>query len=160
MADDTGAALLPSAHAVFAQLTQLVGPWHGTTASGHALTVAYRLVAARTVLVETWMFASGDEALTLYYCDGPHLLATHYCPLGNQPRLRWQPAHDPRHVFTCFDATNLPTPATAHQQQFVIHLLSPTTFLRSETYAQDGRTSTEAVTYHRTLGARATVAPD
>jgi len=34
--------------------------------------------------------------VTVYHMDGPDLIATHYCALGNQPRLKYQGGKDPK----------------------------------------------------------------
>jgi hypothetical protein len=72
----------------FEALKKLCGEWKGTTANGGAEKITYRLIAADTVLLEAWVLSSGREALTVYHRDGDDLIATHYCPRGNQPRLK------------------------------------------------------------------------
>lgn len=73
---------------VFNQLKSLVGAWEGKTETGRLLRVDYKLSAGETVLVETWTLGAGRESMTLYHMDNQDLVATHYCPIGNQPRLR------------------------------------------------------------------------
>jgi hypothetical protein len=77
-----------NARSVFAKLQTLVGEWEGKTEAGRVLKVSYRLTANNTVLVETWTLGPQRESLTLYHMDNESLIATHYCALGNQPRLR------------------------------------------------------------------------
>ena len=87
----TAAAAEPiTPRAAFAQLQTLVGEWEGKTEKGRALKVSYRLTANNTVLIETWTLGPTRESLTLYHMDNESLIATHYCPLGNQPRLRFK----------------------------------------------------------------------
>ena len=38
-------------------------------------------------MVERWLTPSGTHSITVYHLDGEHLVATHYCPQGNQPTL-------------------------------------------------------------------------
>ena len=138
------------APAVFEQLKSLVGEWKGTTPKGRELSVSYRLTAAGTVLVETWALGPGRESMTVYHLDRDDLVATHYCPIGNQPSLRLKlPAAPARFEFTFSSATNLPDPKAPHQHSFAVELLGPDRFTRSETYFENGAGEPEAVTYSR-----------
>lgn len=136
---------------VFEELKKsLVGVWEGKTEAGRQLQVAFRLVAADTVLVETWTLAPGHEALTLYHIDHEMLMATHYCPLGNQPRLVLkEPVLEGSYAFEFVSATDLASPAEAHQHRFEIKLLGADSFWRSETYVDNGAEETEGATYAR-----------
>jgi len=139
----------------FERLKSLVGEWRGTTETGRELGVTYRLSANDTVLVETWRLGPTRESLTLYHLDGARLLATHYCPIGNQPRLvlSAQPGAD-RYDFTFESATNLPDAAAAHQVRFTLELDGPDAMTRSETYAEAGEEGAEAVRYTRVAAPR------
>ena len=138
------------ARAVFAKLQTLVGEWEGKTAAGRALKVSYRLTAANTVLVETWTLGPQRESLTLYYMDNESLLATHYCPVGNQPRLRFKEGGSASlFAFEFVSATNLPKPEVAHQHRFEMELLDANSFARSETYLENGKGEPERIVYAR-----------
>jgi hypothetical protein len=135
---------------VFEQLKTLSGEWQGKTEAGRLFKVSFRLVANKTVLVEDWQLAPGRESLTLYHMDGKNLIATHYCPLGNQPRLQLRaPSSAASFVFTFLSATNLPSPDAAHQDEFDIQLLGADAFSRSETYLENGKGAPEKATFAR-----------
>ncbi len=132
---------------VFAQLQKLGGDWTGTTATGRTFDVSYRLTASGTVLVETWTMGSGRESMTLYHLDGDVLMATHYCPQGNQPRLRYVPGVDPAKLsFEFFDGTNLNVAEKWHQHSFWLKLIGPDAFSRAETYIENGTTAPDPTT--------------
>ena len=138
------------ARAVFAKLQTLVGDWEGKTEKGRALKVSYRLTANNTVLVETWTLGPQRESLTLYHMDNESLIATHYCALGNQPRLRFKEGGSASvFVFEFVSATNLPKPEAAHQARFEMELLQPNSFARSETYLENGAGEAERIVYSR-----------
>jgi hypothetical protein len=100
-----------NARTAFAQLQTLVGEWEGKTEAGRSLKVSYRLTANNTVLVETWTLGPQRESLKLYHMDNESLIATHYCPVGNQPRLRFKEGGSTSlFVFEFVSATNLPKP--------------------------------------------------
>ncbi len=139
-----------NAHAVFVQLQTLVGDWEGKTEAGRVLKISYRLTANNTVLVETWTLGPQRESLTLYHMDNESLLATHYCPIGNQPRLRLKEGGSASSfVFEFVSATNLAKPETAHQHRFELEILQPNSVARSETYLENGVPGTERVVYSR-----------
>lgn len=84
----------------------LPGHWVASV-GGHALEVSYRLTARNTVLLETWMPATPAETVSVMHLDGEHLVFTHYCGQGNQPRLRLVERAGGEHVFAGYDVTDL-----------------------------------------------------
>ena len=112
----------PSAVIVFNELTTLVGDRQGyDTREKHSYSVNYHLTANGSALVETWTVSPGREALTIYTLDGSRLLATHYCPRGNQPRLVFAGQDSGGNFrFQFVDGTNLQDPNGIHQHAFRI----------------------------------------
>ncbi len=127
-----------SPEVVFKRFKSLVGKWSGKTSDDRELGVTYTLSANNTVLVEAWALRPGLEALTLYHMDGEDLMATHYCPLGNQPRLKLTSSTNGRHLFEFVSATNFGSPEEEHNRSFEFEILGPDQFLRSETYVKAG----------------------
>lgn len=126
----------------FKQLTSLTGNWEGKFPDGRSHTVSYRLTAAGSVLVETWSLGPNRESMTLYSTDGSHLIATHYCPQGNQPRLRLVQGNDSTKLsFEFLDGTNLQVQGKSHQHAFRLSIDGPNSFTRSETYVENGSTA-------------------
>ena len=134
----------------FERLKTLVGRWSGTTDTGRTIDVAYKLVANNTVLVETWELAPQRESLTLYHMDNGKLIATHYCPIGNQPRLELQDGRDETYTFAFVSASNLPAAGHARQTRFELRLKNDGTFWRSETYTEENDSISESADYVRT----------
>jgi hypothetical protein len=135
----------------FAQLKALVGEWRGKRPDGRKIGVTYRLSAGDSALVETWDLGRDREALTIYHLDGGTLMATHFCPQGNQPRLRMRQSAGSRFDFTFHDATGI-LPGQGVQRAFWIEAHGDGTITRSETYFQDGEPETETITYKRVSG--------
>lgn len=121
---------------VFKQLSGLVGDWSGKSPGGRENKVNYRLTAGGTVLVETWTLSSGRESMTLYHIDGETLMATHYCPQGNQPRLVLMP-DDEKLNFAFLDGTNLHVPGKSHQYRFWLKINDKDHFQRNEIYVEN-----------------------
>jgi hypothetical protein len=145
-AGETRCETMPSATQVFRQLGNLVGTWSGHSPNGSPHTVTFRYTAAQSVLVETWTLGAGRESMTVYALDGDHLLATHYCPQGNQPRLEYAGVDKAgRWQFRFRDGSNLREKGHSHQQAFWIKLQNDGTFERGETYVDNDAASSEAV---------------
>jgi hypothetical protein len=134
--------------AAFEQLKNLVGEWRGQRPDGREIGVTYRLSARGSVLVETWNLGPGLESLTVYHIDGSELLATHFCPQGNQPRLRMRQGAGSRFDFTFLDATGV-EPGQAIQHDFWIEIGADGTIARGETYVQGDEAESETISYER-----------
>jgi hypothetical protein len=128
LADETAAE-------AFATLSKLQGRWEGEFANGRKHSVDYRLSAGGSVLVETWTLGPARESITMYHLDGDRLLATHYCPQGNQPRLKRVDDGDPKRLsFAFVDGGNLQVADGWHQDSFWVELRGDALYLRDETY--------------------------
>jgi hypothetical protein len=135
----------------FTRLKSLVGDWQGRTEGGRTFLVSYRLIASDSVLVETWTMSPTRTSMTVYHMDGATLIATHYCPQRNQPRLQYHPKLSGQRLeFRFRDATNLQDPHAAHQHAFWIEI-SPgaAAFSRNETYVENGEAGSETTTFTR-----------
>lgn len=145
----------PDGSRAFEQLSSLVGEWEGKFEDGRTHRVAYRMTAGGAVLVETWALAPGRESMTLYHRDGDTLLADHYCPQGNTPRLELAKVDaDGKIFFKLRDGTNLQVPGKSHQQAFWLKFKGPDAYARSETYvgnvsADADMAADAAITYTR-----------
>lgn len=126
------AAAAEPAAAAFEQLSGLVGTWRNADRPDSPLRIRFFLTAGGTVLVESWEVTGRTHSLTLYHRDGPDLIATHYCPQGNQPRLKLAPSIG-RLDFTYHDATDL-DPGESHLHTLAFDLTDANRPVRSETY--------------------------
>ena len=137
----------------FAQLSRLVGTWRPADAPDSALRVIFSLTAGGTVLVESWERRGKPHSLTLYHRDGPALLATHYCPQGNQPRLALAGRDADGLHFTFRDATDLDPATESHQHDLWLDLTEPERLVRSEVdHAKEGPQPRERLSLMRDTG--------
>lgn len=128
----------PSASAVFAALKPLVGEWRSTDPA-NATRVSYALVANGSTLVESWTMSPTRTSMTVYTMDGERLLATHYCPQGNAPRMQWTGTDaSGAHRFLFVDGANLQDREGFHEHAFWIRVDDAGTITRSETYIANG----------------------
>jgi hypothetical protein len=100
----------------FGPLASLVGEWQGKNPEGKPMTASYQWASGGTSLVETLTMAEKPAMTTMYHADKGELMLTHYCALGNQPRMRAaMPKGDAKTLaFNFVDATNLATRTDAH----------------------------------------------
>jgi len=81
----------PTDDARFTFLKGLAGTWVGESDMPEhpgEMTIEFRLTAGGTAVEEREMAGTPMEMVTLYYMEGPDLMATHYCMLGNQPHFK------------------------------------------------------------------------
>ena len=72
----------------FEKLKSLVGKWKGTSPEGD-FTLTYKLVSGGSTIMEiNDSEKHKDGMITMYHLDGDKLMMTHYCSMGNQPRMR------------------------------------------------------------------------
>jgi hypothetical protein len=113
-----------TADAGFERLKTLVGEWRTDLASGPAQ-LSYELVAGGTTLVERETATNRPTMITLYHRDGDRLLLTHFCMVGNQPRMQARPfdAATGELAFDFLDATNLAGPGAGHMHSTTIRFV-------------------------------------
>jgi hypothetical protein len=124
------AAAQLDASAAFKQLSTLAGTWRDADKPNSPLRVRFYLTAGGTVLVESWEARGKPHSLTLYHMAGKRLIATHYCPQGNQPRLALVPGSL---RFKFLDATGLEA-GESHLTELHFDLSNPLRPVRSEIY--------------------------
>jgi hypothetical protein len=77
--------------AAFERLKSLAGTWEGRAGdekTGPAATVVYRVASGGSVVQETLFPGTPHEMISMYHMVEGNLVLTHYCALGNQPRMR------------------------------------------------------------------------
>ncbi len=100
--------------AAFEKLKTLVGEWEardGVSYGGKPIRVNYKVVSQGSGVMETYTQVGVDmiDMVTVYHLDGDKLVATHFCAVNNQVRLRAEPAaEDAKELRLSFvDASNL-----------------------------------------------------
>ncbi len=138
--------------AAFQKMKSLVGRWEAKTKSGKRIQVSYKTIANGSVLAETWGSPGGRVSMTMFHMDGEALLLTHYCPQGNQPRLRFTPSASKRALiaFRFLDATNLADKSDSHMHEVDFRFKDADTLVRTETYLSKGKPDVGTLTFVRT----------
>lgn len=99
------------AKAAFERVKSLAGEWKTEPKEGghHEGKVVYRVTSNGFTVMQTQFPGSDHEMVSMYHVDGDNLLLTHYCAVGNQPRLKLdKKASTPNELKFVFDGgTNL-----------------------------------------------------
>ena len=134
----TAAFAQSDAHKTFDQLKTLKGNWEGKASNGKDLKVTFRSTAAGSALMSEIL---GEENMvTIFHVDNDRLLATHYCAVGNQPRLQASVSPDGKTItFNFVDATNLATPKSGHMDHLIITIPDADHHSEDWTFVQDGK---------------------
>jgi hypothetical protein len=102
-------------------LKKLAGDWVKIGKDGKPtdkIVSSIRVTAAGSAVQETFFPGSAHEMVTMYHLDGDDLVLTHYCMLGNQPRMRAEPGTDDKKiVFKFIGGTNLKSNDEQHMHQ-------------------------------------------
>src|SRR4030095_16827808 len=68
---------------------KLEGTWTMAGAQGQpAMSINFRPTAGGTAVIETMFVGTPKEMINLYTADGDKVVLTHYCALGQQPRMK------------------------------------------------------------------------
>lgn len=107
-------------NAGFEKLKSLVGTWKGESSEGE-LTLTYKLVSGGSAIMETnGSEMHPDGMITMYHLDGDKLMMTHYCSMGNQPRMKAVDlTGEGKLAFSCVSGTNM-TEDDAHMHALTI----------------------------------------
>ncbi len=144
----TAAFAQSAAQNQFTELKSLAGTWEGKTAKGAPVKVNYQLTAGGSALMST-IHEHGDM-ITMIHLDGDRLLLTHYCSMGNQPRMAATASPDGKTVtFKFLDATNLDTPQSGHMDSVVIAMAGANHHTETWNFADHGKTVTEVFDLER-----------
>jgi hypothetical protein len=112
----------------FEKLKGMVGTWVEADKDGKptdkVVSVA-RLTAGGSTITETLFPGQPMEMMSVYHMDGADVVMTHYCVLGNQPRMKADPkapANQIRWVFA--GGSNLDVTKDAHMHGAVVTFLN------------------------------------
>ena len=125
----------------FDQLKSLTGSWEGKTAQGKPVQVTFRDTAGGSALMSEINAHGPEDMISMFHLDGPNrLLLTHYCSVGNQPRMAASASSDGKTIpFDFLDATNLSAPDAGHMQRVVFTVVDANHHTEDWTFANHGK---------------------
>jgi hypothetical protein len=92
--DDKPAKAPAATHAGLEKLKKLAGTWVEADKEGKPtakVVSVIKVTAGGSAVTETLFPGEAMEMVSVYHRDGADLVMTHYCALGNQPRLKADP---------------------------------------------------------------------
>lgn len=139
------------AAAGFEKLKSLAGEWQGKGPDGQPASVSYQLVSGGSVVMETLKPVNEPSMVTLYHLDGDRLMVTHYCSIGNQPRLRAEAVAGEVNKlnFTFVDVTNLAKPSDGHMRNLALTFQDKDHITQVWTWRADGKDASGTFTLER-----------
>jgi|CXWL01.1.fsa_nt_gi hypothetical protein len=130
----------PTDTAAFDRLKKLEGDWvmiddKGAAAPGSVFRVASQGSALREV-----MFPGAEHEMTnMYHMDGDSVVLTHYCAVGNQPRMRARADASNALRFEFESVTNLRAADEAYMGSMTLTFVDPETIKTDWTHFNPGK---------------------
>jgi hypothetical protein len=101
----------------FELLKKLVGSWQGSAKMGDQtvpVTFVYELTAGGSAVVERLFPGTPHEMLSVYTVEGDGVAMTHYCAMGNHPKMVLKKSDAHGLAFELAGAEGLRSPADPH----------------------------------------------
>lgn len=129
---------------VLKHFLQLEGEWVGTHVNHEGqeeqLMLVYRNVSGGTAVEERIFAGTSKEMITVYHGDGSNrVLMTHYCALGNQPRLKLQETDGKVFDFVYVDGVGIDRETTGHMGGMKMTLVDENTIQSEWAYYEGGK---------------------
>ncbi len=125
----------------FDTLKGLVGTWEGTTNMGKGdekMTVTYELTSGGTAISEK-MVSGGTEMLTVYHMAGKKLGLTHFCAVGNSPRMMLKKATDNSLAFEMKGPDGVSSMKENHMHALTLTMKDQNTLMQEWTNMDKGK---------------------
>jgi hypothetical protein len=136
-------------NAALERFKQLAGEWVGKgmhDGMEHDVRATYKVTSGGSAVVETIDPGGPHEMVTVIHTDGDALALTHFCMLGNQPRMKATPkANDDKVAFEFVSATNLKSDKDMHMRSVTFTFTGKNTFKAEWTMFNDGKAAELAV---------------
>lgn len=142
------------AQRAFATIKSMPGTWEGKAVEGHSmdgpLQVTFKVVSRGSAVMSEIL--GHDDMVSMFNMDGNRLLLTHYCSIGNQPRMEASASPDGKIItFNYVDATNLATPDAGHMEKMVLTLLDENHHTEEWIFIDHGKEHRAVFDLHRKM---------
>jgi hypothetical protein len=99
---------VPASNPQFNALKSLAGDWEMKMPDGKVATQNYRLVSdGSAIILDQNVPGETANMITMFHPDGQRTVATHYCAMGNQPRMVADVSNETKNIsFNFKDITN------------------------------------------------------
>ena len=135
-------SMLDNAGAGLEKMKNLLGSWKGKDGHGNEVDVTYTVVADGTALMESLDIGpSKENMVTLYTLSGGNTVLTHYCSMGNQPRMKLDGSKSDEKTlaFVYVDATNVKSDRDPRMHDLTIRFKDRDHFSQEWTLGSKGK---------------------
>lgn len=139
----------PPTTAEFEQLKKvLVGKWSGRNDKAkdmeEKLEINYRTTAGGSALIEDMFPGTPQEMISVYNVDNGKIVMTHYCLVGNQPRLSLKEKSGNKYLFDFVDGMNV-KPTDTHMHRLALTVKDNDHITQEWTAFENGKARDETV---------------
>jgi hypothetical protein len=117
----------PPPNAGLEKMKKLAGTWVAADKDGQPtdqVVSVIKVTAGGSTVHETLFPGQPHEMVSIYTADGPDLIMTHYCVLGNQPRMKADPKSPPNQiVFRFAGGSNLDPAKDKHMHEATLTIV-------------------------------------
>lgn len=114
----------------FEWMSALAGDWSGTAQTGDQsfpVETSFRMTGNNSTIEQKLFPGTEHEMISMYHLDGGKLMHTHYCAMGNQPRMVARASETKGEIqFDFLDATNMTSDAAPHMHEMRLKVVDPT----------------------------------
>jgi hypothetical protein len=125
--EDSTAKLTPPTNPGLEKMKKLAGTWLAADKDGKAtdqVVSIIKVTAGGSAVHETIFPGQPQEMVSIYTVDGQDLILTHYCILGNQPRMKADPkSPDNQIIFQFAGGSNLDPKKDKHMHGATLTLV-------------------------------------
>jgi hypothetical protein len=122
----------PAQEAMLEKVKSLEGTWEMQGGmEGQPATIVFQTTGGGNTVREIMFPGDEHEMTNMYHLDGPSLVMTHYCAIGNQPRMRATSGDDKSIAFKFDSVTNKTAPDEMYMGEMTL------TFLDHDTVRED-----------------------
>ena len=141
-----------NAQKAFNTLKTMPGSWEGKASDGRTVRVDFKLTGSGSAVMSE-ILVPNEDMISMFHLDGPNkLLLTHYCAVGNQPRMQATVSPDGKTItFNFIDATNLASPDAGHMQRMVLTVVDENHHTEEWTFADHGNEHKEVFDLRRKM---------
>jgi hypothetical protein len=124
--DDKAESKAPAkdSHPGLERIKKLAGTWVAADKDGKPtdqVVSVFKVTANGSAVQETLFPGQAHEMLSIYHRDGADLVMTHYCALGNQPRMKADPKSPKNQIrFEFAGGTNIDPAKDMHMHEGII----------------------------------------
>jgi hypothetical protein len=136
------------AQKAFNALKSMPGTWEGTSTQG-PVKVTFKVTGGGSAVMSEIL--GKEDMISMFHMDGSdRLLLTHYCAMGNQPRMQASVSPDGKtFTFSYIDATNLISPEDGHMQRMILTVVDDNHHTEEWVFAAHGKEQKMVFDLHR-----------